>query len=83
MVRLNTKTLALPPPQCEWLLKISLKVITALSLLFLLVLLFPPPPSLPSGMEETREIREKFGLMVHYNVKVRCVVSFGTYVNQN
>ena len=33
--------------------------------------------SLPSGMEETREVREKMGIMVHYNVKVRCVVAFG------
>jgi hypothetical protein len=28
-------------------------------------------------VEETREVREKMGIMVHYNVKVRCVVSFG------
>ena len=33
--------------------------------------------SLPEGVEETRETREKMGIMVHYNVKVRCVVSFG------
>ena len=33
--------------------------------------------SLPSGVEETREMREKMGIMVHYNVKVRCVVAFG------
>ena len=31
-------------------------------------------------MEETREVREKMGIMVHYNVKVRCVVAFGRYV---
>ena len=30
-------------------------------------------------MEETREVREKMGIMVHYNVKVRCVVAFGRY----
>ena len=33
--------------------------------------------SLPDDVEETREVREKMGIMVHYNVKVRCVVSFG------
>ncbi|CAI8051174.1 Beta-arrestin-2 [Geodia barretti] len=32
---------------------------------------------LPEGVVETRETREKMGIMVHYNVKVRCVVSFG------
>ena len=34
--------------------------------------------SLPPGTEESREIRERMGIMVHYNVKIRCVVSFGS-----
>ena len=25
-------------------------------------------------------MREKMGIMVHYNVKVRCVVAFGRYI---
>ena len=33
---------------------------------------------LPPGTEETREMQEKMGIMVHYNVKIRCVVSFGS-----
>lgn len=33
---------------------------------------------LPPGTEESREMREKMGVMVHYNVKIRCVVSFGS-----
>ena len=45
------------------------------------VLLTEPLPflcSLPLGSEETREVRERMGIMVHYNVKIRCVVSFGS-----
>ena len=37
--------------------------------------------SLPVGMEEIKEVRENLGVMVHYSVKVRCIVSFGRYVN--
>ena len=33
--------------------------------------------SLPVGVGETKEMREKMGIMVHYNVKIRCVVAFG------
>jgi len=33
---------------------------------------------LPPGVDETRENREKMGIMVHYNVKVRCIVAFGS-----
>jgi len=29
-------------------------------------------------MEETKEVREKMGVMVHYNVKIRCIVAFGS-----
>lgn len=36
--------------------------------------------SLPVGMEEIKEVRENLGVMVHYSVKVRCIVSFGRCV---
>lgn len=36
------------------------------------------PYSLPPDTEETKEVQEKMGIMVHYNVKIRCVVSFGS-----
>lgn len=38
----------------------------------------PTHYSLPPGTEESKEVQEKMGIMVHYNVKIRCVVSFGS-----
>ncbi|XP_019864233.1 PREDICTED: beta-arrestin-2-like isoform X1 [Amphimedon queenslandica] len=33
---------------------------------------------LPSGVEDSRELRESFGIVVHYSVKVRCIVNLGS-----
>ena len=39
----------------------------------LLLLLF----RFPHGDDESKEVRERAGIIVHYNVKIRCIVSFG------
>ena len=31
----------------------------------------------PEGDDENKEVRERAGIIVHYNVKIRCIVSFG------
>jgi beta-arrestin len=33
---------------------------------------------LPPDVEETKEVRENLGIVVHYSVKVRCIVAFGS-----
>ena len=33
---------------------------------------------LPNGVEDTPDVRENLAIMVHYTVKVRCIVSFGS-----
>ncbi|XP_065888743.1 beta-arrestin-2-like isoform X2 [Dysidea avara] len=32
----------------------------------------------PQGDDENKEVRERAGIIVHYNVKIRCIVSFGS-----
>ena len=46
----------------------------------LIFIVYPHFLSLPVGMEEIKEVRENLGVMVHYSVKVRCIVSFGRCV---
>ena len=69
MDKSNTKIPVLPPPPCE-----AKEREREIFHVLLLPALFS---SLPEGVEETRETREKMGIMVHYTVKVRCVISFG------
>ena len=36
------------------------------------------PCSLPEGVTDSKEVRENLGITVHYNIKVRCNVAFGS-----
>ena len=43
-----------------------------------IVMVFHCVLSLPPGVEETKEVKENLAIVVHYRVKVRCSVSFGS-----